>query len=51
MNKCKHEWIEDELFKSGAVTMFFGKLNNIKKESKYICKNCSEIKFMEKRNE
>lgn len=42
---CKHEWEEDELFKSGAVVMLFGNIDDVKQESRFICKKCGEVKY------
>ena len=48
--KCKHKWKEDELFKKGAVIMFFGGLDDLNRETRMICKLCGEIKYIKLKN-
>ena len=46
--ECKHEWVEDEMFKSGAVTMLFGNIGDVNEETKVICKKCGEWDYVKK---
>lgn len=48
MKECKHEWIEDELFKSGACSMFFGEIGKVKQESRFICRKCKSVNYFVK---
>lgn len=43
--QCLHEWEEDERFASGGVIMLFGKIGDIKRETRMICKKCGEVKY------
>ena len=45
--KCNHEWIEDELFKSGAVVMLFGNIGDVQRETRVICKKCGMVNYMQ----
>jgi len=47
MKKCNHEWEEDERFKDGKIIMLFGKIGNVKRETRMICKKCGAIKYQE----
>jgi hypothetical protein len=51
MNECKHEWKEDELFANGGIIMMFGNINDIKQESRFVCKRCGKINYKENRGQ
>jgi len=46
--KCEHKWKEDELFKTTAVTMFFGGIGEIEEETRVICQECGEVDYVKK---
>ena len=48
--ECKHEWIEDERFKSGGVIMLFGNIGDVHEETRVICRKCRAINYI-KRND
>ncbi len=43
--KCKHDWEMDERMKGDGVMMFFGKIGEVKREWRYICNLCGEVKY------
>lgn len=45
MSECEHTWKVDEFFESGAVMMFSGPIDDVKREMRYICKKCGEVKY------
>ena len=47
-DKCTHEWEEDEMFASGAITMITGTLDDLGKETRVICKKCGDTDFVPK---
>ncbi len=48
MIECKHDWKEDELFKSGAVVMLFGDIGNIDRETRMVCFKCKAVNYVKK---
>ena len=48
MNKCNHNWKEDELFKSGACVMLFGDIGDVNQETRVICKKCGCVDYIRK---
>ncbi len=45
--ECKHEWEEDARFKSGIVMMVTGPINDMRRETRMICKKCKAIDYTE----
>jgi len=48
MTECKHEYEEDEMFKSGCVKMICGGMGNLNEETRMVCKHCNDVKYMVK---
>lgn len=44
--KCKHKWEEDERFEDGGIMMFFGKVGEVKRETRMVCKNCGAFDYI-----
>jgi len=44
--KCKHEWEEDEVFASGAITMVSGSPKDLGEETKIVCQKCGEVRYV-----
>jgi len=44
--KCGTEMIEDEMFASGGAIMITGNLNNLKRETRLICKQCKSVEYV-----
>ncbi|KKM62557.1 hypothetical protein LCGC14_1520450 [marine sediment metagenome] len=42
---CEHKWEKDEIFEGDGVMLFFGPIGDIKREWRYICQKCGEIKY------
>jgi len=47
MKKGNHEWEEDERFKDGKIIMLSLEVDNVKRETRMICKKCGDIKYQE----
>lgn len=45
MKECEHEFVEDELFKKGVVSMFFGNIGKVKRETRMFCKKCGCVVY------
>lgn len=45
---CEHDWQEDELMASGAVTLIGGRIDDLKQETKVVCKKCGVVDFVPK---
>ena len=43
--KCRHKWIEDEMFTCGAITMIAGTPKDMGEETRFICKKCGDVKY------
>lgn len=44
--KCEHQFIEDEVFSSGAVMIFGGSPSEMSQETRVICQKCDEVKYI-----
>ena len=42
---CIHEWVEDEMFVSGAVIMVTGSPNDLGQESRCVCRTCGAVRY------
>jgi len=50
--KCGSEMIEDESFKSGAIKMLFGTINEgINQETRFSCPNCNHVEYIKIKEE
>lgn len=43
--ECKHEYEEDEMFKSGCVKMICGTISDLNKETRMVCKLCGHVEY------
>lgn len=44
--KCNHKWKEDEIFACGAVTMITGSSKDLGEETRLVCEQCGESKYV-----
>lgn len=47
--ECKHHWVEDEDFASGAFLMISGGPDSLSEETRVECSKCGDIDFIPKR--
>ena len=43
--KCKHEWVEDEMFACGAVFIIAGRPSDLNKETRFVCNKCGKSDY------
>lgn len=48
MSECKHEWKEDEMFASGAIMVFGGRIDDIGEETRIECVKCKAVDYVPK---
>lgn len=44
--ECKHIWVEDEMFSSGAIMIVTGTLNDMDRETRIVCKICNFVDYV-----
>lgn len=48
IRQCKHEWVEDEMFSSGAIMIISGSPNCLGEESLVRCSKCGKEEYVPK---